>query len=156
VPNAQAIQFERARGVTHVSATPHLAQVELTLPHAQRLGLLRALADRDVPVFLVTLTPEGLSFVVRQTHAERCRSILADHGLSETIAPQKTLLSVIAGAMRDLSGVIVRIYDTLHAEGIPIRQTGDAYDAVHVLVDAADAPKAQAALERSFDQEGHP
>jgi aspartate kinase len=152
--SSAAMQFERTRGVTQVRVTPGLTHVEVSLPSEERLTLLRTLAAQKVPVLMVNLCESGLTFAVRHASTEGCKKTLAQTPYAVVLAPDKTLVSVIAGAMRDLSGVIAQIYDALHEEGVAIRQTSDAYDAVHVLVDGADADRARAALEKRFPEGG--
>jgi aspartokinase len=152
--SSAAMQFERTRGVTQVRVTPGLTHVEVKLPSDQRLALLRTLAEQKIPVLMVNLCETGLSFAVRQESTESCTHALSKTSYEITLGPDKTLISVIAGAMRDLSGVIAQIYDVLHEEGIALRQTSDAYDAVHVLVDGPDAERARLALEKRFPEGG--
>jgi aspartate kinase len=152
--SSAAMQFEKTRGVTQVRVTPGLIHAEVTLPPEERLTLLRSLASRKIPVLMVNLCESGLSFVVRQESTESCQSVLAGTAYEVALSPDKTLISVIAGAMRDLSGIIAQIYDALHEEGVAIRQTSDAYDAVHVLVDGPDAERARLALEKRFPEGG--
>ena len=64
------------------------------------------------------------------------------------------LVSVIAGAMRDLSGVMAEIYEALQFAHVAIRQTGDRYDAVHILVDGSESERAREALAKRFEQGG--
>jgi hypothetical protein len=152
--SSAAMQFERSRGVTQVRAVVGLAHVDIVAPPQQRLPLLRTLAQRKIPVFMVAFTHEGISLVVRQDSAAACEAALQSIGHPFTLTADQTLISVIAGAMRDLSGVIAQIYDALHEEGIAILRTGDAYDAVHVLVSGPEADRAQKALEARFPVEG--
>jgi aspartokinase len=154
MPSFAAMQFERSRGVTQVRATAGLAHVDVTLTPEQRLPLLRTLAQRKIPVLMVALHEGGLSFVVRHDSAAPCEAALNSVGHSYLLTTNQTLISVIAGAMRDLSGVIAQIYDALHEEGIAIRRTGDAYDAVHVLVNGSEAARAQTVLEARFPEGG--
>ncbi len=152
--SSAAMQFERTRGVTQVRVTPGLTHVEVKLLPEQRLSLLRTLAEQKIPVLMVNLCESGLSFAVRQESTDSCTRALSKTAYAVTLAPDKTLVSVIAGAMRDLSGIIAQIYDALHEEGIAIRQTSDAYDAVHVLVDGSEAERARLALEQRFPEGG--
>lgn len=150
MPSSAAMQFERSRGVTQVRTTDGLVHIDVTLAPEKRLELLQSLAQRKIPVLMVALNDSGLSFVVRQDQAANCDAALTETEHTFKVAADQTLVSVIAGAMRDLSGVIAQIYDALQEEGIAIRRTGDAYDAVHVLVAGSEAARAQKALEARF------
>lgn len=117
---------------------------------AQRLTLLQTLAQARVPVNQVKLLPEGLCFVISENHASACKNLLRDQKGEVSVLGNMALISTIAGAMRDLSGVIARICEALLSASIPNRQVGDAYDAVLCLVPAVDAPRALAALKEQF------
>ena len=148
-----ATRFEKERGVTDVRVTPGIAHVALTLAPSERLPALRALAGDGVAVFFVKLTQEGITFAVRQPQTEGCRDVLEREARVFFLQEGLALVSVVAGAMRDLSGVMADVYDTLLGIGVGIRQTGDSYDAVHVLVDGAQAEAARAALAARFGSE---
>lgn len=121
----------------------------------QRLQILQSLAQARVPVNQVKLLADGLCFVISENHASACRELLNDEKGEVTILEGMALISTIAGAMRDLSGVIARISEALLSAAIPNRQVGDAYDAVLCLVPAGEAPRAIAALRQQFGLDEH-
>lgn len=154
-----SVSFERERGVTRVATRRGLAHVTVHLPAQEeagaRLAVLQALAQAGVPVFLVKLAPGALSFAVRADAVARCEELLAT-GLWGGGAPRFTLLrdlglvTVLAGAMRDLSGVMARIYEALVQAGVAVRQTGDAYNAVILLVAGSELDQAARVLRQTF------
>ena len=151
-----ATQFEKERGVTQIRVTPDIVHFCLKLP-ASGGGMLpeiRALADASVPVFLVKLVPGGITLAVRAANVADATALLERRGVAFTAHAQMALVSVIAGAMRDLSGVMADIYEALQHAQVAIRQTGDRYDAVHILVDGSQADRAQEALAARFGQGG--
>ena len=149
-----ATQFEKERGVTQIRVMPGIVHLRLRLPSgsADALPELRALADANVPVFLVKLIPDGLSLAVRDSHFARCEALLKQRERTFVSQPEMALVSVIAGAMRDLSGIMAEIYEALQNAHVAIRQTGDRYDAVHILVAGSDAEKAREALATRFQE----
>ncbi len=150
-----AVSFERERGVTRVATRRGLAHVTVYLPAEEeasaRLALLQSLAGAGVPVFLVKLAPGALSFAVRADAVARCEELLAGQsGARFTLLRDLGLLTVLAGAMRDLSGVMARIYEALVQAGVAVRQTGDAYNAVILLVAGSELDTAARALRQTF------
>ena len=147
-----ATQFEKERGVSQIRVTPDLVHFCLSLPGggASALPELQALAEAKIPIFLVKLTPTGLSFAVRNPHFAPCEALLQSRKLSYSHQTGMAQVSVIAGAMRDLSGVMAEIYEALQQAQIAIRQTGDRYDAVHILVEGGEAERAREALATRF------
>lgn len=152
-PMQRSSTFEREPGVTAIRVEHQMALVSVrfldNIP-AQRLSLLQTLAQARVPVNQVKLLPEGLCFVISENHASACKNLLHDQKGEVSVLGSMALISTIAGAMRDLSGVIARICEALLSASIPNRQVGDAYDAVLCLVPAVDAPRALAALKEQF------
>jgi aspartokinase len=155
MPRHDALQFEKDRGVTEVSVRREVAHATVLLETRNlgsgRLALLQMLANENVPVFLVKLLPDGLSFALRDEAIETGATLLKNAGVDHTLRRDLALVSTYAGAMRDLSGVMAAIYETLVGEKIRIRQTGDAYNAVHCLVAGADAERGAVALRTRFE-----
>lgn len=146
----RSVHFEKERGVTEVVVAPGIAHFVVRFPAgeggepevaARRLALLQAFAEGGVPVFLVKLHPGALSFAVREEpDISAGVQLLQGRGEEFTVQRDLALVSIVAGAMRDLSGVMATIYEALVGQGVTVCQTADAYNAVHLLVpgDAAD------------------
>lgn len=151
---SRSLTFEREPGVTNIRVESEVALVVVRcadeIPQ-RRLHILAALADAKVPVNQVKLQHEGLSFVIGENHASACETLLKSEKNDVSVTSGMALISIVAGAMRDLSGVIAQICEALLRAGIQNRQVGDAYDAVLVLVPAVDAPRASDALRKQFN-----
>jgi len=151
---SDAVHFERERGVTEVTAVHGIAHVTVHMEPdavaAGRLTLLQRLAAANIPVFLVKLLPDGVSFALRESQVESGATLLREAGIAHTMARDLGLVTTIAGAMRDLSGVMAAIYEALVTEGIRVRQTGDAHNAVHCLVEGPAVERAAKALQEKF------
>jgi aspartokinase len=154
--NSETVHFERERGVTEVQVTRGIAHVTVDLPVAslgrERLNLLKALAAENIPVFMVKLLPGGISFALRESVAEAGAELLRARSIEHTLLTDLGLVAVVAGAMRDLSGIMALIYQALVGAGVQVRQTGDAYNAVLCLVTGDEADKAAEALRDCFFQ----
>jgi aspartokinase len=114
------------------------------------LALLQAFAAAGISLFLIKLHPNAISFAARADAVEGCERLLKERQANYWLLRDLGLVATVAGAMRDLSGVMARIYETMVAEGIRVRQTGDAYNAVLCLVAGDEADRAAAALQRAF------
>jgi len=136
--------------VTHIAVRRGLSHYAVECTPTQRLDTIRALATAGVPIFLVKIDPDGFSFLTRENHAGDADLILRQGTGHGHRTDQLAMVSTIAGSMRDLSGIIARIHDALIEAKVAVRRTGDAYDAVHCLVDGDDADAAVLALERAF------
>jgi len=151
---SDAVHFERERGVTDVAVVCGIAHVTVHLDAdavaETRLALLQRLAAANIPVFLVKLLPDGISFALREAQVESGAALLADANVYHTMVRDLALVTTLAGAMRDLSGVMAAIYEALVTEGIRVRQTGDAHNAVHCLVDGDAVERGAEALRARF------
>ena len=149
-----SVSFERERGVTEVQVTRGLGHVTVHFARESlaedRLALFQALAAAGVSLFLVKLHPCSVSFAVRANAVDACDALLQDRGEQYTLLRDLGLVATVAGAMRDLSGVMARIYETLVSAGIHVRQTGDAYNAVLLLVSGAETDRAAESLRAAF------
>ena len=148
------VYFERDRGVTEVHVTRGLAHVTARFSHqdlaAKRLALLQELAGAGISVFLVKLHPDAISFAVRSDAVDPCEALLSRQGLDYTLLRDLALVTIVAGAMRDLPGVMARIYGAMLAVEVRVQQTGDAYNAVLCLLAGDEAERAAGALRQTF------
>lgn len=148
------IHFEKERGVTEVQVLRGVAHILARFGAGRvaedRLELLQSLAANNVPVFLVKLHPAGLSFALRENHVAAGAALLTEAGVEHEMTPDLAVVTILAGAMRDLSGVMAAIYEALVAESIMVRQTGDAYNAVLCLVAGEEADRAALTLRECF------
>ena len=151
----ETVHFEKERGVTSVTVTRGIAHVTADLPAptlaASRLALLKLLAQAQIPVFLIKLHPTGLSFALAETYVEAGAGVLDRAHVPHTLLRDLALVTTLAGGMRDLSGVMARIYQALVGANVRVRQNGDAYNAVFCLVDGRDAARAADALRVRFE-----
>lgn len=149
-----SVHFEKERGVSEITVRRGLAHATVPLPGSdlarQRLDLLKSLAAASVPVFMVKLHPGALSFAVREDEVEACEQVLRAGGVVHALKRDLGLVTTHAGAMRDLSGVMACIYETLVAENIRVEQTGDAYNAVLCLVAGDKSERAAERLRKAF------
>lgn len=150
-----SVHFERERGVCAVQVRRGLSHVTVHLPASDvagsRLALLHLLAGAGVPVFLVKLHPCALSFAVRSPDAARqCETLLVQQGMRYALRGDLGLITVVAGAMRDMSGIMAQIYQALVGANVGVQQTGDAYNAVILLVENQAVDRAARALRQTF------
>jgi aspartokinase len=150
----EAVHFEKERGVTEIRILRGVAHATVQLAETDigggRLQVLQTLAVSSVPVFLVKLLPDGLSFAIRGESVEACDTALKQIEVTFKLIHDLSVVTTIAGAMRDLSGIMAAIYETLNEVGIRVQQTGDAYNAVLCLVDGSRSDEAARVLRKRF------
>jgi len=145
--------FEKERGVHAIQVRDDLALATCTSPDKWLL-LLKALADNGIPVFHLKLHDSSITFIVRSEYVDRVLIVSAAVPAVTVIEPNVAFVSVVAGAMRDLSGIIARIFDALVGAGVHIPHTAAAHDAVHCLIREESVATAVTALQNEFELAG--
>ncbi|HZO88091.1 MAG TPA: hypothetical protein VFB38_07090 [Chthonomonadaceae bacterium] len=156
-PKTQApnVSFERERGVYAIQVTRDVAHAvvsvgEDALRTARILQTFRALAQANVPVFMVKMHHSAVTFAMAGAEMARAEAALAEAGLEAKTRRDLAVVAVRASSMRDLSGVMVEIADTLYSVGARLYETGDSHNSVQCLVEAVCVPQAIQALCRTF------
>ena len=144
IPN-ERVSFERERGVSAIKvsreATYMLVRV-LDPSHlpAQRQRILHLLREAEIPIFLIKLQRNGLSFGVDSELAARACAMLEANGFRVAVKPSRVMVSIFAQNMRELHGVIARIAEVLYEAGVAIEQLSDAHNRITCLIEAERAP----------------
>ena len=149
------VTFERERGVYAVQITRDVAHTIIDVGEtADRSGfvtkVLRALADADLPVFLVKLHRSAVTLALVGTDVEKAEAALASAGLPVNTRRDLALVVVRAASMRDMAGVMVEISDSLSAANARLYETGDSHNSVQCLIEAGRADAAAAELCKTF------
>ncbi len=147
--------FEKPRGVTSVTIKGTYAFLMVSLRAdqdrgPQEMAVYRALVQHGISINLVKLHRGGLSFVVDADAAAKTVEALRGGGFTAEVTPHVSMVSVHAGNMRGLNGVMARISGALLRADIPLLQSGDAPDRVFCLVPAAEGRRAVQALADEF------
>ena len=150
------VTFERERGVYRIELTRGLAHVAVTVgdgpDRTERIQrILAALAEAQIPIFLIKLHRDSLTFGVeagRLEHVERC---LGSAASDCTAQRDLALATVLATSMSDLTGVMVSIADALQRASARLIGVGDSHNSVQLLIDGSRAEEAVAELESAFE-----
>lgn len=152
---SRPVTFERERGVYRVELQTGLAHASVfvgdgpdRIERIQRA--LSTLADQGIPIFLIKLHGRSVTFGVEEPRlgdVEKCLGSAADFRARRGLA----LVSVLAPSMSDLTGVMVRIADSLRRVSANLIGVGDSHNSVQLLIDGARAEEAVAELEATFD-----
>ena len=152
---ARPISFERERGVYDVRVATHLAHVvasvgaeEDRIERMQRV--FRTLADQDIPIFLIKLHRSAVTFAVKEELIPRVEQCLKDVAIACRSRRDLALITVIASSMRDLTGVMVSIADSLQKSNAKLFGTGDSHNSVQCLIDGAHVDASIKQLHQTF------
>ncbi len=151
----QRVGFEKGRGVYAINVSRNLAQVIVFTPDLPpspptHLQVFQAMAEAGVPIRLVKLHRQQVSFVLDANQLGKAQETLKGKGfLFETHGPLG-ILSAEAMNMRDLWGIMAEIAEALLEAKVEVLQTGDAHNMVHCLVREQDLERGRQALLKRF------
>jgi len=150
------VTFERERGVYDLRVTPDLAHVVVKVglePErtARIQKVFAALAERSIPIFLIKLHRTAVTFAVAESQLSDVETCLQNVAEGLRARRDLALVTVIASSMRDLTGVMVNIADSLQQAGARIYGVGDSHNSVQCLIEESRSKKALAELRDAFD-----
>ncbi len=147
--------FERDRGVTHLSAREGVSKisVQMDCPREELARVFEALAEGEVNVYLIKLNEDCVEFAVDSEQMDQAIHVVEELGFRYALVRSCALMSVVAPAMRDLSGVLWQIIGAMRAIGVEVLELADTYNAVSCLVPEADLARAVEALSETFGVE---
>src|SRR5258708_15284952 len=136
----RTISFERERGVYDVRVTSGLAHVvagvgtdDDRIHRMQRV--FQALAKHEIPIFLIKLHRSAVTFAVNEDLVSSVEQSLQGVALACRARKNLALITVIASSMRDLTGVMVSIADSLQSSKTKLFGSGDSHNSVQCLID---------------------
>jgi aspartokinase len=151
-------EFEKRRGVSHIEVRRGFAQVHVSkIPEplmAGRLRALRAVADEQISIDFLKLTPTGLSFLVSHDRASAVQKALDSCGLHFTVRDGRSIVLVYAVNMRDEEGLISKIIQTVIGTGVTVDHVGDMHDRLLLVVEDAQAQKVADTFSETLMPEG--
>jgi len=149
------VAFERDRGVTHLSAREGVSKisVQMDCPRQELARVFDGLAGGDVNVYLIKLNEDCVEFAVDSDQMDQALRVVEDLRLRYALVRSCALVSVVAPAMRDLSGVLWQIIGAMRQIGVEVLELADTYNAVSCRVPARDLERVIESLSRTFGVE---
>lgn len=147
--------FERERGVHTITVSPDVAHVSVDVPSVESRAsdmsrVFHALDDAGVPISFIKIHAGAVTFAVQASLALPAEEQLRVAGFGCSVKQDLAILKITAGNMRDLTGVLIRIADSLTTVGARMYATGDSHDSVLCLIDGPLVHTAVTELNRTF------
>jgi aspartokinase len=150
----QETAFEKQRGVSKVETREGFCQVhidDLGEPLAKRrLDVLGAIAEANVGIDFLKMTPSGISFVVPQTASVTVETTLQELGVHHSVRSDRSIVLVHAVNIRDEEGLIAGIVSRVIGDGGQIDHIGDGHDHLLLVLHRRQAEKVSADLRQTF------
>jgi aspartokinase len=144
-------EFEKRRGINSVEVREGFAQVhvnDLTEPLMEsRLHVLTAANKDGISLDFLKLTPDGMSFLVKEDQADAIKKTIASLGVEVTVESGRHVVMVHAVNMRDEEGLIASIVLQAIKSGAAIGHVSDMHDRVLMVVSKDDSVRLKQQLE---------
>ncbi|MEW5921860.1 MAG: aspartate kinase [Bacillota bacterium] len=141
------------RAVTGIAHTTGLVQfiIEFVEPDSKReLEIFQRIGEAEINIDLISVFPRIKAFTVKREHRFKVEEILKNLDVSYRLDPDCAKVSVVGVGMHGIPGVMARVVEALHAQGIKIKQSGDSNITISLLIGQEDLPQAVKTLHDSF------
>jgi aspartokinase len=137
--------FEKQRGISRIEVRDGFAQIHVSRIERrvmeERLRVLAEVAETDVSIDFLKLTPSGMSFIVREDQSRIVEEALAKTGLHYTVRHDRSIVLVYAVNIRDEEGLIANILRQTIALGSHVDHVGDMHDRMLLVLKSEEAAK---------------
>lgn len=122
---------ESIRAITHLTG---ICQFQVSLAPELLLSLLEEMAKSDINLDLISLSDSKHSFTVADKYAEKVEEIFRSRDIKISRRNNCTKISMIGVGIREIPGVMARIYKPLIEKNIPVYYTTDSYTQIAILI----------------------
>jgi aspartokinase len=141
----EGTEFEKPRGISSVEVRPGFAQVHVSRLTGsvmeERIRVLNAIADADISIDFLKITPSGLSFLVPDDRPDEVERALTPIGVHFSVRKDRSILLVHAVNIRDEEGLIAKIIQKAIASGATIDHVSDMHDRMLMVMAQSDAER---------------
>ncbi len=145
---------EAGRPVTGIAYVDGVAQIKVRTQedfnHGLGLEVFQAMADANISVDLINVSPELISFIVAESLAEKAGMALEKLPVEVEVNPGFAKISAVGVGMRGVPGVMAKVVEALTEADIHIAQTTDSHTSISCLVRHEDLARATQALHSKF------
>jgi aspartate kinase len=138
------------RYVTGIAQSEHLTQIVLDAKGVNPYDVFRAMADREISVDIISVSPDKIAYTVADQDAKRAVDTLETLGLKPQVVPDCAKVAVVGAGIAGIPGIMARIVGALVQEGVEILQTSDSHTTIWCLVKRQHMETAVKALHRAF------
>lgn len=132
----ERISVRMTTGLALVSARPR--ERETTAWSASRFYCLERLAQRGVPLEMLSLASQRIRFVIPEALVELTRRLLDQCGLAWRLVPNCCKAIVSGNGVRTTAGVFYRVLTRLTEHGVPLLHSSDSDTAMSLIVPSKD------------------
>ncbi len=147
--------YYSGRVVAAVTHMPQVTQLVVNTPEGDpdnrhAIAVFQTLADANISVDLINVSPTQKAFTVPEEVADRAEKALISRGYRPQVTSGCAKVTVVGMGMRGVPGVMARVVRALTEAGAPVLQTADSHVTISALVPHAHLGPAVRALHRYF------
>jgi aspartate kinase len=143
------------RLLTGVTQTANLTLIKISRgldsPLDMPLKVFKAMAENEISVDFIQVSPESVSYTVADAKAEKAVQLLQDLGIHPVTVPGCAKVAAVGAGIHGVPGVMAKIVEALTEQKIEILQSTDSHTTIWCLVRGDDMAKAVRALHHKFD-----
>ena len=147
--------LESLRPVTGITSKSEIIYAQIFPPKDDEsnngLSIFQTLADNDISVDFIDITPDLISFIIDEDMEERFSEVLKQNNYNFKTEKEFSKISVIGSGMTGMPGVMAKIVKALSSKNIIIYECTDSYTTISCLIKKQDERKALEALHIEFE-----
>ncbi len=148
--------FEKARGVSSIEVREGFSQVHISRlaepPMPERLKVFKAIADAEISIDFLKMTPSGMSFLIPADRTPLAEETLKKTAVRFSIRQGRSIVLVHAVNIRDEEGLIASIVQSAIGCGTSIDHIGDMHDRMLLVVPTEDAARLGRHIEQTLGE----
>lgn len=149
-PYNRKISDRLVTGITYVENISQIKISEKKDSHQLQFDVFKAMAEQDISVDLINISPNGVSYTVSHEMTDKAIKAIKTLGYEPKVEAECAKVSAVGAGMTGVPGVTAKIVTALTNEGIQILQSADSHTTIWVLVKQQDLNKAVNALHETF------
>lgn len=143
------------RYVTGIAYVANVTQITIDAVGSNtdnlQLKVFQAMAEKDISVDFINVTPHGVVYTVFDTEADKAQELLENLGFVPKLLHGCAKVSVIGGGINGVPGIMAKIVEALSEQNIPILQSADSNTTIWVLVNKENMGQALRSLHAKFE-----
>ncbi|MDO4539681.1 MAG: aspartate kinase [Syntrophomonadaceae bacterium] len=152
---AEEVTIRRDRLIAGITHTTQISRIRVEKPVEDTRGeaelkVFKSMAQAGISVDFINVQPEAILYTVAAESAHRAAGILREQGMEPQIEADCAKVAIVGAAMTGIPGVMARVVEAFHEQGIPILQSGDSYTNIWCLVKREYMEQAVMALHAKF------
>lgn len=138
------------QSVTGITQTTNITQIQLTGTGLNRRAIFSTMAEHDISVDFISVTPERVQYTVADADAATATALLQTLGMTPVIVAGCAKVAAVGAGIAGVPGIMATIVDALEQVGVEILQSADSHTTIWCLIRRNQMEAAVRALHNTF------